>query len=146
MTSSTSVISPDLAKFWGDRLTKYDNSTLVVYSLDPFEPDILTHGGPSAYPPNRPLAVLPSSIFLGWTNESVDHLMADAMRISAATLVVAGIQDGQNLTDAAPYVNYAFLGTPVESMYGDNSERLRGIRRRYDPGDVMGHAGGWKFD
>jgi len=71
--------------------------------------------------------------------------MADTMRTSAATLVEAGIHDGQNLTDAAPYVNYAFLGTPVESMYGDNSERLRVIRRRYDPGDVMGLTGGWKF-
>jgi len=60
-----------MVKFWGDRLTKYDNSTLVVYSMDPFGPDILTHGGPSAYPPNRSLAVLPSSIFLAWTNESV---------------------------------------------------------------------------
>ena len=134
-----------MAKFWGDRLTKYDNSTLVVYSMDPFEPDILTHGGPSAYPPNRPLTVLPSSIFLAWTDESVDHLMADAMRTSAVTLAVAGIQDGQFLTDAAPYVNYAFLGTPVESMYGDNLERLRAIRRRYDPADVMGLAGGWKL-
>ena len=139
------MIRSDLAKFWGDRLTKYDNSTLVVYSLDPFESDILTHGGPSAYPPNRPFAVLPSSIYLGWTDESVDNFMADAMRTSAATLVEAGIQDGQNLTDAAPYVNYAFLGTPMESMYGENLERLRGIRKRYDPGDVMGLASGWKL-
>ncbi len=71
--------------------------------------------------------------------------MADAIRTSAATLVEAGIQDGQNLTEAAPYVNYAFLGTLVESMYGDNLERLREARRRYDPEDVMGLAGGWKF-
>jgi len=134
-----------MAKFWGERLTKHDTSALVVYSIDPFEPDFLTHGGPSAYPPDRSLPFLPSGIYLGWNNESVDHFMADAMRTSTATLVGAGIQGGQNLKNAAPYINYAFLGTPVESMYGDNLERLRAIRRRYDPEDVMGLAGGWKI-
>jgi hypothetical protein len=33
--------------------------------------------------------------------------------------------------------------TPLEAMYG---ERLREIKKRYDPEDVMGLAGGWKFD
>ena len=75
-------------------------------------------------PPNRPLAVLPSSIYVGWTDESVDHFIADAMRTSATTLVEAGIQDGQNVTGAAPYVNYALFGTPVERMYGESLERL----------------------
>jgi hypothetical protein len=116
-----------------------------VYILDPFEPDVLTHGEPSVYPPNRPLAVLPSSNDLGWTDESVDHFMVNAICTSAATFVKAGVQDGQNRTDAAPYVNYAFLGTPVESMYGDNLERLRETRRRFDPRDVIGLAGGWEF-
>jgi hypothetical protein len=134
-----------VTKFWGDRLTQYDKSVLVVYSLDPFESDILTHGGPSAYPPNRSHAVLPSSIFLGWTDQSVDAYMADAMRHSAASLVNAGIQDGQDLKNAAAYVNYALFGTPLEAMYGEHLGRLREIRKKYDPEDVMGLAGGWKF-
>jgi len=134
-----------MTQFWGDKLTQSDNSTIVVYTLEPFEPDFLTHGGPSAYPPDRSLAVLPSGIYLGWTDESVDNLMADALRISAATLIEAGIQDCQKLRNAAPYVNYALFGTPVERMYGDNLERLRVIKRTYDPRDVMGLAGGWKF-
>ena len=113
--------------------------------MDPFEPDFLTHGGPSAYPPNRALPVFPSGIYFGWNNGSVDHFMASAIRTSTATLVEAGIQDGQDLKTAAPYTNYAFLRTPVESMYGDNLEWLRAIRRRYDPEDVMRLAGGWKI-
>jgi hypothetical protein len=132
-------------KFWGERLSEYDDSVLLVYSLDPFESDFLTHGGPSAYPPDRSRAVLPSSIYLGWTNASVDGYIADAMRLSAASLVEAGIQDGQDLKNAAPYINYALFGTPLETMYGKHLERLRGIRKRYDPEDVMGLAGGWKF-
>ena len=113
--------------------------------MDPFEPDFLAHGGPSAYPPDRSLPVFPSGIYLGWNDESVDHFMANAIRTSTATLVEAGIQGGQNLKHAAPYINYAFLGTPVELMYGDNLERLRAIRRRYDPEDVMRLTGGWKI-
>jgi hypothetical protein len=72
--------------------------------------------------------------------------MSDAMRRSAASLVEVGIQDGQDLKNAAPYVNYALFGTPLETMYGAHHlARLREIREKYDPDDVMGLAGGWKF-
>ena len=71
--------------------------------------------------------------------------MADAMRRSAASLVRAGIEDGQDLKKAAPYVNYALFGTPLERMYGGHLGRLGEIRKRYDPDGVMGLAGGWKF-
>ncbi|KAI0293620.1 FAD-binding domain-containing protein [Multifurca ochricompacta] len=133
-------------KFWGESLSKVDESVLVVYSLDPFASDFLTHGGPSAYPPDRSLPVKPSSIFYGWTDPSVDNDMRKAMRTSAATLVSIGIEDGQtDLEHAAPYINYALFGTPLEKMYGGNLERLREIRRTYDPENIMGLAGGWKF-
>jgi hypothetical protein len=67
------------------------------------------------------------------------------MRLSAASLVEAGIKDGQDLKNAALYPNYALFGTPLKAMYGKHLERLRKIRKRYDPGNVMGLAGGWKF-
>ena len=118
---------------------------LAVYSLEPLDPGFLTHGGPSAYPPDRSLEVLPSAILYGWSDESSDKYMADAMRCSAATLVDVGIQDGQDLKNAAPYVNYALFGTPLEQMYGGHLGRLREIRMKYDPEDIMGLAGGWKF-
>ncbi|KAH9997051.1 FAD-binding domain-containing protein [Russula vinacea] len=132
-------------KFWGDRLSQYDDSVLLLYVLEPFEPDFLAHGGPSAYPPDRSLAVLPSLVYLTWTSASADVYMADAARRSAASLVEAAIQDGQDLKNAGPYVNYALFGTPLERMYGKHLDRLRRIRKRYDPEDVMGLAGGWKF-
>jgi hypothetical protein len=119
----------------------------VIYSIEPFESDFLTHGQASAYPPNRSLAVLPSNIYFGWTDKSADKYMADAMRISSATLVEAGIQDDQDLMDAALYTNYALFetATPVKRIYGGHAERLHEIRRKYDPEHVMGLAGGWKL-
>jgi hypothetical protein len=71
--------------------------------------------------------------------------MTDAMRRSAASLIDVGIQDGQDLKNAAQYGNYALFGTPLEEVYGGHLERLREIRVKYDPEDVMGLAGGWKF-
>jgi hypothetical protein len=118
---------------------------LLVYTLEQFEPDFLTHGKPSAYPPNRSLAVLPSNLYLGWTKPSADKFMADAIRRSAASLFEAGIRDGQDLKNATTYVNYALFGTPLKAMYGNHLEQLREIRKKYDPDDVMGLAGGWKF-
>lgn len=132
-------------KFWGERLSKYDDSMLVAYTIEPLEPGFLTHGSPSAYPPDRSLAVLPSNIYFAWTKASADEFIAKAMRLSAASLIEAGIQDGQNLKNAATYVNYALFGTPLEAIYGEHLERLREIKKKYDPEDVMGLAGGWKF-
>ncbi|KAI9438134.1 FAD-binding domain-containing protein [Lactarius indigo] len=132
-------------EFYGKKLSHYDPSALVVYTLDPFESDLFTHGSPSAYPPDRTRPVYPSGIYYGWTHESADKHMAEAMRTSTATLERAGIQDGQKLENAAAYVNYAISGTPLENMYGGNLPRLRRIKEKYDPKDVMGLAGGWKF-
>ena len=71
--------------------------------------------------------------------------MADAIRSSRSTLVAAGIKDGQDLQDAISYPNYALFGTPLEEMYGQHLGRLREIRKKYDPENIMGLAGGWKF-
>jgi hypothetical protein len=135
-----------VAQFWGDKLTQHDSSMIVVYVLEPFASDFLTHGRPSAYPPDRSHAVFPSNIYFGWTDESVDNVMANAMHASATTLIEAEIKDGQDLASATAYVNYALFGTPLERIYGDNLERLREIRGKYDPQDVMGLTGGWKFE
>jgi hypothetical protein len=130
----------------GDRLSQYDDSLTFAYPLEPFEPDFLTHGKPSAYPPNRSLAVLPSNLYLGWmTKPSADKFMADAIRRSVASFE-AGIRGGQELKNAATYVNYALFGTPpLEAKYGEHLERLREIKKMCDHENVMGLAGEWKF-
>ena len=48
--------------------------------------------------------------------------------------------------NAAPYVNCALFGAPLEAMYGGHLGRFREIKKNYDPEDVMGLAGGWKFN
>jgi len=118
----------------------------LLYTFEPLKPGFLAHGSPSAYPPDRTLAFLPSNIYFAWTKASTGKFIAEAMRLSAASLVKAGIQDRQDFRNAVPYVNYALFGTPVEVMYGENLGRLRKIKKKYDPDDVMGLAGRWKLD
>jgi hypothetical protein len=99
---------------------------LVACTVEPLalEPGFLTHGSPSAYPPDRSLAILPYNIYFARTKASTDKFIAEAMHLSATSLVETGIQDGQDLMNAAPYVNYSSFGTPMEAMYGEHLERL----------------------
>ena len=71
--------------------------------------------------------------------------MASALRQISGTVHATALADGQDVSDAAMYDNYALYGTPLKDMYGGNVERLRMIRAAIDPDDVMGLTGGWKF-
>jgi Berberine and berberine like len=71
--------------------------------------------------------------------------MASTLRHISGTIRAAALADGQNVSRAAKYPNYALFGTPLEDIYGGNVKKLRRIRAAIDPEDVMGLAGGWKF-
>ena len=67
------------------------------------------------------------------------------LRQSSAAVSAAALADGQDVAGAAIYPNDALFGTPLEDIYGANVPRLKEIRKRFDPKDVMGLAGGFKF-
>ena len=113
--------------------------------LEPFDKDIFSHGSESAHPPDRSHALFPSNLAIQWSNSSLDEIMALALRNISSTIHTTALRDGQNVSNAAVYVNYALFGTPLKDMYGENVERLHKIREVYDPEDVMGLAGGWRF-
>jgi hypothetical protein len=131
----------------GDKLSEKDKDAFVMFQLDAFESDIFTHGGPSAYPPDRSRTILPSHIFVAWNDRSLDRdkYVYNSVRRLSASIIEAGIEDGQDLEDAAHYTNYALYGTPLEKMYGNNVKRLRAIKKKYDPFNVMDLTGGFRF-
>ena len=133
------------SQFWGAHLSALDNNLTIVLALEPFDKGLFSHGSGSAYPPDRSHAILPSSLTLQWSNASLDEMMAFALRNISTTIHAAALADGQNVSHAAVYPNYALFGTPLEDMYGGNVERLRKIRAAIDPEDLMGRTGGWKF-
>jgi len=135
----------DHIKAMGDKLREKDKDVWISFYVEPFESDIFTHGAPSAHPPDRSRTILPSGLIVSWNDESLDQYMYDSIRCQSASILEAGIKDGQDLKDAVPYTNYVLYGTPLERMYGGNVERLREIKKKYDPFHVMDLAGGFKL-
>lgn len=67
--------------------------------------------------------------------------MVQGIKQSAANLLA-----NTPVTKRPPlYGNYALADTPLEAMYGANVERLTSIKKKVDPENVMGLAGGFKF-
>ena len=130
---------------WGGRLGHLDKNLTVGAILEPFDSNIFSHGSGSAYPPDRSRALFPNDVFYSWSNASLDHIIASALREQSDALHSAILADGQDVSNASVYVNYALFDTPLEDMYGANVPRLRKIRAEVDPEDVMGLAGGFKF-
>jgi hypothetical protein len=118
---------------------------VITFNLEPFEPDIFTHGAPSVYPPDRSRTILPSLLIISWNDKDLDQHMYDSIRNLSASLLETAMKDGQDLKDAGPYPNYAVYGTPVKKIYGKNVERLREIKEKYDPFRIMDLTGGFKF-
>ncbi|KAH9990394.1 FAD-binding domain-containing protein [Russula vinacea] len=120
-------------KIWGPRLSALDKTATVVGALEPYDEGLFSHGSDSAYPPDRSHAILPSGLSISWSNASLDETMANALRSISNTIHAAALADGQNVSHAAAYPNYALFGTPLEDMYGGNVERLRQIKASIDP-------------
>lgn len=84
-------------------------------------------------------------MYFAYLLESADETMYDAARQSVSHLTRVAQSEGQDVTTAPLYANYAMFDTPLERIYGDNLKTLRAIKAKYDPDNVMGLAGGWKF-
>ena len=133
-------------QFWGARLS-LQSGFFISYDVEPFLSSLLSHApdGSSAYPPSRAQGLLPLNIYYAYGAEAADETFYDAARQSAARLAEVAQSEGQDVADAALYNNYAIFDTPLERMYGDNVARLSALKAQYDPENVMGLAGGWKF-
>jgi hypothetical protein len=103
------------------------------------------HLSPTARTCSHMEAGLHIHLTVEWSNPSLDNTTAFVLRNFSETVKTVAIADGQNVSHAAKYVNYALFGTPLEDIYGGNLERLREIRAAIDSKDVMGLTGGRKF-
>jgi len=131
--------------FWGKFVATLDKTATFTSTLEPFERGLFTHGSDSAYPPDRSHPVVPADLSASWADPSVDDKMADVLRKSVKIARDAALADGQNVSHAAVYSNYALFGTPLEDMFGKNLPRLRKIKNEIDPEKVINLAGGFRF-
>ncbi|KAI0260020.1 FAD-binding domain-containing protein [Gloeopeniophorella convolvens] len=130
---------------WGKKLVALDEKAVLGIAMEPFSRGMLAHGSPSAWPPDRSRDLFPTLLSPLWTNSSLDGFVVDMLHEISDSIRAAALADGQDVSDAPLYPNYALFDTPVEDIYGANLPRLRAIKREVDPDDVMGLAGGFKL-
>ena len=132
-------------QFWGKKLGDLDPDATIALTFEPFLSDIFSHGSESAYPPDRSRALFPTAVAFAFGNASLDDTVIKAVRNFSDIVTAAAISDGQNVSHAAAYPNYALFDTPLEDIYGANLLKLHEIKQAVDPKNVMGLAGGFKL-
>ncbi|KAH9013689.1 FAD-binding domain-containing protein [Lactarius hengduanensis] len=131
--------------FWGGKIGALDPNVTVGLTLEPFLGDVFSHGPASAYPPDRSHALFPTGVSFKYSNASLDDIVSNGLRSFSDAVTAVAVADGQNVSHAAVYPNYALSDTPLEDIYGANLHRLREIKKAVDPKNVMGLAGGFKI-
>jgi hypothetical protein len=120
--------------------------TLLTYAVEPLLPTVFTHtSSPSAYPYTRQRYLSPFQPYLSWNDSSDDALMIGAVQKSTTYLREIVAREGQRIAGAPLYPNYAAATTTAEEIYGDALPRLKSIKKRVDPMNVMDLAGGFKI-
>ncbi|KAI0317364.1 FAD-binding domain-containing protein [Amylostereum chailletii] len=130
---------------WGPRLALTDASSFISFDIEPFDPALFSYGTDSAYPPSRSQPLLPTNLYFSWTLPSSDNFVRGVMADITDSIRDAALAEGQDVSGAAVYGNYALPDTPLESIYGGNVAKLKAIKAAIDPENVMGLAGGFKF-
>ncbi|EEB96281.1 hypothetical protein MPER_04608 [Moniliophthora perniciosa FA553] len=117
----------------------------VVLSPEPFaQPN--AHSTDSAYPHPPGRFICPTVLEIDWEDPASDEFFVNAMTEAQRAIQARAIEEGQSFPDDILHNNYAPASTPLELIYGDNLGRLREIKRRIDPENIMGLAGGFKID
>lgn len=130
--------------FWGQKLSALDGGFHSTIAAEPFIPNFLNTGATSAYPSTRSLPFTPMSFDFGWVNPAFDAQMADGLQQASAAVRATAIQQGEPVDKGTPYGNYAYKGHTSAEIFGSSLPRLKTIKAKYDPQNVMALTGGWK--
>jgi len=133
--------------YWGTHYTTSDEAVFISVDVEPFHSSYFSHSKGGAYPhdPSKPL--FPLLLNYAWLLPSSDAYFKAVSKESARVLLNQAISEGQNIagSNQIVYSNYVLPDTPLASMFGSNVARLQKIKKQYDPLNVMGLAGGFKF-
>ncbi|KAM6493673.1 FAD-binding domain containing protein [Amanita muscaria] len=125
------------------------SAAVVSHSIESFTPGFLSHGlTGTAYPPDRVHAFSPFFINYAWVSQAFDNDFNTAMNEAQVAIRKVATSESvgkQAAQFASLYPNYAPSNTPLEQMYGKNLPMLKAIKKKVDPENVMGLAGGFRF-
>ncbi|QRV98430.1 FAD-binding domain protein [Ceratobasidium sp. AG-Ba] len=131
------------ARIWGNRTLQ--QGVLLSYAVEPFLPSMSQRSKGGAYPHDNFLS--PFNVNWYWTDESIDTTVLQSIKQSAQAVLDAAIAEGQDVAGdkQIQYGNYQPADEDLKLIYGSNLGRLRKIKKKYDPGNVMRLAGGFRF-
>lgn len=137
--------------------TLTSRTSFIFHLVEIFTPDYLSRAPalegfptPSAWPPQRNTALMPSLVWAGWNETKDDALIQGAVRDSANRLRVKAASLGQEAAspsspNTSKYPNYSAFWTTVQEIFGSNLPTLKQIQKKYDPNGVFGLTGGFKL-
>lgn len=127
------------------RNMKDNHGKTAVIDIWPFLPSMFDKSTPAAWPhkkgqPNGPLLVC-----FQWEGESNDSYWIGLMMQILQSIQKVAKQEGCTNDELPSYCNTSLDITPVRDIYKSNLSKLRRVRAKYDPDDVMGRAGGFRI-
>jgi hypothetical protein len=134
-----------ILQYWGQTQSSVEKNLFVTMSAEPFNRKLFSHSKGGAYPHDPSVPLLPISMFIQWEHEDLDSFFINALKEAASVITNQAISEGQTEASKILYPNYAIAGTPLSDMYGHNVDKLKAIKQEYDPHNVMGLTGGWRF-
>ena len=85
-------------------------------------------------------------VYFAWEDPLYDNEFVAAIEESANRLSAIAKAEGLLMDDPpAVYTNYANAETPLDDIYGENLPRLRALKAKIDPKNIMDLSGGFRF-
>ncbi|XP_006453769.1 hypothetical protein AGABI2DRAFT_181818 [Agaricus bisporus var. bisporus H97] len=93
---------------------------------------------PSAFPHSPSNPITPSCFWYNYTSPDDVEYFRQSIKDVGTELQTVVVEEGQGRWDDVKYSNYAVKGTTVEEVFGESLDKMRDLKKRIDPKNVMG--------
>ena len=118
---------------------------MIVMDIWPFVHEMFDNSSPAAWPHKKGQPIGPLVTYFLWDGKENDAFWIEQMR-RALSAIEAKVY-GAGVAPTTPiYGNTTLVErTAVHEVYRQNLDSLRETRKKYDPYNVMGQAGGFRI-
>ncbi|KAH7334932.1 hypothetical protein B0J17DRAFT_577084 [Rhizoctonia solani] len=136
----------DQCKYWGKQASlRFKTDLFISYDVEPFLPSMAARSKGGAYPHDDFL--MPLNLYFAWVSPLDDKWFQNALDESTRIIREQAIAEGQDIAGAKQikYGNYAAAAEDLSSIYGSNLDRVKELKKTYDPTSIMSLAGGYRL-
>jgi len=124
------------------------NGKMIAAGIWPFRAKMFENSAGGAWPHERQKPNGPFHFYFYWEGEQNDEKWIGQLKTALKNVREKAIEEGCAAEDAPVYLNTALAEddyATVENIYRGNLDKLRGLRRKYDPSGVMDRTGGFRI-